>query len=204
MNLEDIDHEDGSDNTAGIGQDIWVAKLADIATLPTPQLDDSAGTGNFSQLVTISDNIVMKSGKVFNKIRVTLETSALNGDIQGNMDGKSFKNAISGQIPGNKAKALGFLQWAKNSSLIAIIEELDGQVRILGHRAYPAKLTAGSANTGAKTTDDRAVKFTLESVRKGPAPVFTGKVVLTGGAVGSGSFDANNNTYQDIEFVSGS
>lgn len=204
MNLEDIDQTDGADNTAGIGQDIWVAKLADIETLPVPILDDSAGDGSFTDLVTITDNIVMKAGKVFNKIRVTLETSALNGDIQGNMDGKSFKNAISGQLPGNKAQALGFLQWAKNSSLIAIIEELDGQVRLLGHRAYPAKLTAGGASTGAKTTDDRAVKFTLESVRKGPAPVFAGKVVLTGSAAGSGSVDLNQNTYQDIEFISGS
>lgn len=204
MNLEDIDHTDGSDNTAGIGQDIWVAKLADIETMPSPILDDSTGNGVLSDLVTISDNIVMKAGKAFNKIRVTLETSALDGVIQGNMDGKSFKNSISGQIAGNKAQALGFLQWAKNSSLIAIIEELDGQVRVLGHRAYPAKLTAGSANTGAKTADDRAVKFTLESVRKGPAPVFTGKVELTGGAIGSGAVDINSNSYQDIEFISGS
>lgn len=203
MNLKDLNWQDGEDNTAGIQQNVYFAKLEDIATLPKPQVDDSTSSGELEQLVTISSNIVMKANKTFKKLYCTLEEGGLASALQGNMDGKSFKNTLEIFHPGSKAEVLGFAQWAKNSSLIIIVPESDGQARILGHAGYPAKMTGGGADTGKKTTDTKGVRFTFESVRKGPAPVFTGQIQLNI-AGGSGAVDANSNSNQDIEFISGS
>lgn len=204
MELQDIDWADGSDNTAGIQQNVYYAKLSDIATLPKPIVDDSTGEGALADLVTISSDITMKSGKVFKKLYCTLEAGGLNGEVQGDLDGKSYKNSLKIFHPGSKLEALGFAQYVKNGNMIFLVPEADGQVRILGHAGYPAKLDTGSSNTGEKSTDRKGNEFVFMSVRKGPAPAFTGKVILTGSGVGSGLVDANSNSYQDIVFIPGS
>lgn len=204
MDLQDINWTDGSDNTGGVQQNIYFARLADIETLPEPIVNDSTASGSFSQLVTINANIVMKAGKTFFKMYCTLETAGIKSDTQGELDGKSFKNELEFFHPGSQAEALGFAQWAKNSSLIFLVPELDGTVRLLGNNAYPAKMESSPFDTGKKTSDRKGGTFKFMSVRKGPAPIFSAQVRLTGGAAGSGTVDANGNAYQDIVFISGS
>jgi hypothetical protein len=195
IDLTDIEHEDGDDNTAGIGQHIYVAKAADIETLPEPIQPSSTGTGSLSDLVTITDPIVMKAGKAFRKVYCTLEKGQLDHEGQGEMDGQSFMNKLKFFIPGTKAEALGFAQWAKNSSLIFLVPELDGQIRLLGHKTYPAKAVPGTGSTGAKSADLKGTEFNFQSARKGPAPIFEGVVQVSG--VGS-EYDADSNNEQDI------
>lgn len=202
MNIQDLLWADGNDNTAGIQQAVYYAPLDDIATLPEPQVDVSNASGEFEQLVTISDNIIMKSGKVFRKMYVTLKNGSLKCETVGELDGKSYKNTLEFFHPGSKPQVLGFSQWAKNSSLIFLIPEADGQVRILGHKGYPAKLVNAPHDTGTKPEDTKGFKFSFESYRKGPAPVFTGQVQLQGSA--SGAVDANANSNQDIYFIDNS
>ncbi len=198
MNIVDLDWIDGSDNTAGIGQFVYYAKKIDILTLPKPVVDNSVEDGEFENLVTITDNIIMKAGKSFKKIYCTLEKGGLSHDIQGETDGKSNMNRLKFFMPGSEAKVLGFLQWSKNSSLIFLVPEIDGQVRMLGHENYPAKLDTGPGGTGEKSADLKGTEFNFMSARKGPAPIFTGKVEVSG--VGSGS-DADDDGFQDIIFI---
>jgi len=195
MDLTDIDHVDGDDNTAGIGMTIKVAKLADIQTLAKPDVDDSTAEGSLEQLVTISGNHVMKAGKSFRDIYVTLETGKLDHESQGEIDGMSFLNKLEFLIPGSKEKSLGFAQWAKNSSLIFLIPEQDGKIRQLGHRLYPAKMISAPGSTGQKSADRKATTFTFQSARKGPAPIFKGSVLLS--SPGS-TVDQNNDGKQDL------
>lgn len=195
MNLQNIDFAQGSDNTAGIGQFIWYASIEDIETLPQPVVDNSIADGDLASLVTIGSNIIMKSGKVFRRIYVTIETGGITATGQGEFDGKSFINALEFTHPGNEATVMGFQQWSKNASLVFLVQEQDGNIRILGHRAYPAKAVDVSGTTGVKTADLKANMFKFQSVRKGPAPIFTGKVVLS--PVGS-TYDKNSDGFQDL------
>ncbi len=204
MDIQDLAHTDGADNTAGMQQEVLMIKLSDIATLPKPDVDDSTSlTGTLDQLVTISGNIIMKANKVAKKIYVTLETGAITCALQGPMDGKSYKNSVTFHHPGSSAQLLGLAQYAKNGDLIILAPEADGQVRVIGHAGFPAKLEAGSLNTGAKSTDDKAGIFTFYSVRKGPAPIFKGQIQLNI-AGGSGAVDANSNSNQDVVYIPGS
>lgn len=197
VSFEDINHEDGSDNTSGLAQQIYVMKLSDIQTLPNPVLDDSTGNGTFEDLVTITGNIQMKPGKYARKIDVILESAKLDGTPQGEMDGKSFLNRIDFVVAGNKKNALGFKQWVKNGSVIIICKDLDGNKRILGHSLYPAKFVEGVDTTGAASTERKQSAFAFQSVRKGPAPYFEGNILVNG----VGSVDVNSDNRQDIYSV---
>lgn len=199
MDLISLNHKDGADNTSGIAQKIYVAKLSDIETLPKPVVDDSASdSGTVDQLVTISSDIVMKAGKSFKELYVTLETGKVDDAVQGELDGKSFRSSISFFHPGTSAEQLGFAQYVKNGNFVVLVPELDGNVRVIGHEAYPAKIENIAITTGGATTERKGGTYTAYSVRKGPAPIFTGQVKVSG--VGSG-VDADGDGNQDITFL---
>lgn len=195
MDTQDLTHVSGSDNTPGIQQTIYYAPLEDIETLPLPDVDDSASkTGTFEDLVTITKNIVMKPGKQLRSIYVTLEEGELKHESQGEMDSMSFKNVLEFAHPGSKPAQLGFAQWVKNNNIVFLVPEVDGQVRLLGHRAYPAKMTGAPGTTDKKAAGAKKTTFTFQSSRKGPAPIFAGKVALK-------NADGTDNGFQDLHLV---
>ena len=185
ITIFDTTHTDGSDNTPGVQRVILFARLSDIATLPVPILDDSTGSGSFSDLVTITGNIIMLPNKNFYQLYCTLETAKLDCKAQGSLDCMSYLNELSLFHPGQSAQLLGLLTWAKNSDLIILVPESDGQFRLLGRAGYPAKLSAGDSTTGATGTDKRGATATFKSIDKRPCAIFTGKVAV------SGSFSGN-------------
>lgn len=179
MDTIDLVHKAGSDNTPGIAQKVFYTPMANVVTLPKPKVDDSASdTGSFADLVTIVDDIVVK--EPLNYIYVTLEDGELKHEGQGETDSMSFKNTLEFAHPGTKPEQLGFAQWCKNNDLLFLVPEQDGQLRVLGTRNYPAKLASAPGSTGKKSTDGRKTTFSFHSSRKGPAPVFTGKVQVQG------------------------
>jgi hypothetical protein len=194
---KNIEWEDGSDNTSGIQTKLLVAKMSDILTFPKPVLDDSTGDGEFENLVTITGNFVMKPYKKFIELYVTLETGELKHESQGELDGISFLNQLEFLIPGSKKQVLGFTQWAKNSSLCFIVTEADGQQRVLGHPGYPAKMVSAPGTTGKAPADRKSSTFTFKSSRKGPAPVFEGKIDLTGSGFSEGDTDDFQTIFSD-------
>jgi hypothetical protein len=186
VDTQDLVHKSGSDNTPGIQQQVFYTTLENIVSLPKPDVDDSASdTGSFAELVTITADIVVK--KPFSSIYVTLEDGELKHSGQGETDSMSFKNELEFAHPGTKPEQLGFAQWCKNSNLIFLVPEVDGQVRVLGTKAYPAKLASAPGSTGKKSTDGRKTTFTFHSSRKGPAPIFKGKIMVQGANGGAGS-----------------
>lgn len=193
MDTQDLVHKSGSDNTPGIQQTIFYTTLDNIVTLPLPDKDDSASdTGTFADLVTITKDIVVK--KPLNSIYVTLEEGELKHESQGEIDSMSFKNVLEFAHPGSKPEVLGFAQWVKNNNIVFLVPEVDGQVRLLGHRAYPAKMTGAPGSTDKKSGGAKKTTFTFQSSRKGPAPIFKGKVMVEGTAGGPA-------TEQDLHLV---
>lgn len=195
MDTQDLTHLAGSDNTPGIQQTIYYALLEDIQLLPPPDVDDSAAvTGTFADLVTITADIVMKPGKQFHSMYVTLEEGELKHEGQGETDSMSYKNTLDFAHPGSKPEILGFAQWVKNNNIVWLVPEVDGQVRLLGNRAYPAKLASAPGGTDKKSAGAKKTTFTFHSSRKGPAPIFKGKVSISASGGGTPGF-------QDLHLV---
>jgi hypothetical protein len=176
LDFDDITGTAGQDNTAGIQQNIYFINHSDVETHPVfPKIED--GT-TLASLATVTTDVVLKLLKKAFQVYCTLEKGAGTSDSQGEMDGMSFKNALKFVIPGNKANADGFARYAKNGSFYILYFELDGSARILGTPGYPAKMVSAPGTTGEKTSDFKARTFTFQSVWSGPAPIFTGKVLV--------------------------
>jgi hypothetical protein len=174
--LEDIEWAEGQDNTAGIQQTVYVIRKSDVETFPVlPKLADAA---NLAELATVADNIVLKTGTKPMAVYTTLEKSGATSDSQGETDGMSFKNSIKLFVPGNTPTADGFARYAKNGSFYILYADLDGAVYLLGHPGYPAKMVSAPGTTGEKTADAKGRTYTFQSVWSGPAPRFTGKVMV--------------------------
>jgi hypothetical protein len=178
LDFEDIVGTSGHDNSAGIQQPVYYVDHRDVAVHPTfPKIEDAT---TLEELVTVSTDLVLKQGKSMKRILVTLEAGALTSDSQGEIDGMSFKNALKMLVAGNTPQADGFARYAKNSNFYMLTFELDGTARLLGNPGYPAKMVSAPGTTGEKSADRKNRTFTFQSVWSGPAPVFTGKVMISG------------------------
>lgn len=178
IDFEDIDGPAGLDNSAGIQINVYAIDMRDVKTHPTfPKIETAT---DLEELVTVDDDIVLKTGRKAFKIECTLEKGGANSDSQGEIDGMSFKNSLKIVNAGTKAKADGFARLAKNGSFYFIYFELDGTVRLLGNPGYPSKMVSAPGTTGEKSGDLKQRTFTFQSVWSGPAPVFTGKVMVAG------------------------
>lgn len=178
LDFEDLDGTSGTDNSAGIQQPVYYIDHRDVAQHPTfPKIEDAT---TLSELVTVSTNIVLKHGKLARRILVTQEAGALTSDSQGEIDGMSFKNALKFLLAGNTPQGDGFARYAKNGNFYLLTFELDGTARLLGNPGYPAKMVSAPGTTGEKSADRKNRTFTFQSVWSGPAPVFTGKVMVAG------------------------
>lgn len=182
LDFEDIDGTSGKDNSAGIQQPVYYVDHNDVLTHPTfPKIEDAT---TLEELVTVSTDIVLKPGKSMKRIRVTLEAGALTSDSQGEIDGMSFKNALKFLLAGNTPQGDGFARYAKNGNFYLLTFELDGAARLLGNPGYPAKMASAPGTTGEKSADRKNRTFTFQSVWSGPAPIFTGKVMIASATQG--------------------
>lgn len=177
ISLVDISYNQGSNNTGGVQQEIFWALFSDIAFFPPLIQPDPTGNGAITDLCTINENFIMNSGKRFQSMYVTLEKGRIKSQLQGELDCKSFMNEANFFLPGTSPLALGFATLAKNGSFVFLIPEVDGQLRVLGTKGYPAKLKAADTDTGEKTADPKGTPFTFQSAGSTPSPIYTGQVI---------------------------
>ena len=161
-------------NMGGTTQTMYWAPVDDFATLsaPTPTPTTPA------ERVTISDDHVFNTGKCFKSIYLTLDKATIEALLQGDRDGKSFKNMFKGFTPGAKADLLGFISVIKNEKFIAIIKLSDTVMIQLGSADFYAEIAAGGFKSATNGAGTRGVEFDIESM----APdiyTYTGAVSLT-------------------------
>lgn len=176
LDFEDIEGSAGKDNTGGIQQNIYLIDHRDVAT--HPKFPTIEGATSLSALVTVVSDIVLKDARKAFRLQCTLEKGAATSDSQGEIDGMSFRNGLKFLIPGSETNADGFARYAKNGSFYLLYFELDGTPRLLGNPGYPAKMVSAPGTSGEKTADLKGRTFTFQSVWSGPAPKFTGKVLV--------------------------
>ena len=178
LDFEDILGTAGQDNSAGIQQNIYLIDHRDVVTHPKFPKIESASSLKLADLVTVLDDIVLATGRKAFRLQCSLEKGAATSDSQGEMDGMSFKNSLKFQIPGAQANSDGFARYAKNGSFYLVYFELDGSVRLLGNPGYPAKMVSAPGTSGEASTTMKQRTFTFQSVWSGPAPIFTGDVLV--------------------------
>jgi hypothetical protein len=175
FNFADLTWADGEENMGGVKVTAYYALAADIETFPV--LPTSPATA--ADEVTLDGNFVMKAGKYFHKIYCTMQTGEVVDENQGEADGQSFVHKATLFYPGTKVEALAFAKNANNSNMIFVIEEVTGQMRVVGSEAIPAKVKP-SFTTGKAYADRKGMTLEVTSYGYTPAPVYTGYIDLAG------------------------
>ncbi len=166
---------DGEENMGGLQVIGYYALIDDIENFP--QLPSNPSTAEEEVTLESTTGFTMKSGKYFYKIYSTLETSEVVDENQGEWDGQSFVNKATIFYPGTKAEALAFAKNVNNSNMVFIFLESDGQRRVIGSEAFPAKCKP-SFTTGKATADRKGMTLEIQSYGYTPAPLYTGKITL--------------------------
>jgi hypothetical protein len=196
VDISDLTQLPGNDNTPGLQKYIYYAPTADIDTLPDPVQNSTLGAGSFADLCTVSSNIVMALNKEFKQLEVILEKAGYEIAAQGGRKSKNFLNTFKFVIAGSDASLRGFAQYCKNTDMVFLVPDADGGVNLFGDKRYPAQFESFKMISGEERGGDRHAEFTFVYARKGPLPVFTGAVTLTGSTSASG-----DDTEQEIIFI---
>lgn len=170
MNAQAITWPQGRYNPAGTTR-VFYAFQEDILTFP--ELDDPESATTFESLVNYTDPITMKEGKQFHELYHTVETGELRSTVVGSRDGKGFENFLELSFPGNQALILGFLAATANRNIIALVEEKNKVIRVLGSLTDPAFIDTNEYTSGKAIADARANILTLKASGATAPPIYT-------------------------------
>ncbi|MGB4775708.1 MAG: hypothetical protein WBP45_11075 [Daejeonella sp.] len=158
MSYKDLLGPDGSENNmGGTRQFLSYAKHSDVLTWGTP---DDAPADEDDKCV-IADAHAMKTGKKFNKLYVTVDTSELEAAVMGEIDGRGTKFSLKFFHPGSKKDIIRFQNEAKNDKFVFLVPLSDGTVIQLGDENWCSYIVGGfkSDKTSGR---GKGTEFTVE------------------------------------------
>ena len=169
--FEEIENEDlnsciNSEIQAGLSEvGLYYAIHEQATAIPEP-LSPGDEDYDFESAVTVTTDITFPVGKGFGKITLQTDTGELKLDLVGNKGNKKHKQQLMFSVPGNSKKLLGFIRTLKNTPLLFIATERDGQKRLVGDKNNPAYIMEAAGTTGKGGEDDKNVVFTIETYAK--------------------------------------
>ncbi len=165
------------ENPGGCSTEWSWAFWDEILTFPTLPAIDAVGDPVTKAVYT--GTFIMKTGKQFYKGYGTLDTVSIEDDSVGPYDSKSFKNIFKCEHPGVKQLLAGWLRMVQNRSIVIVVKDSSGTLRVVGSSLYGANLSEAKASTGAKVEDGNKASLAFESYGPCPAPIYTGVISYT-------------------------
>lgn len=184
MSLTFPDHieENELDNLGGIGRQVALAFLRDITTLPDPALRTvtSASAGDLEDMATITEDIVMATGKKFMVFDVLPDMGELKDVSVGKSGTMGKEIELSFFVPGTSAKVAGLERMLANAKLVALVPDNDADmtVKLAGNNQFPLRLSKVERTTGKKPGDDKGATFIFKYADLLAPPTFEGGVKL--------------------------
>lgn len=179
FNFKDLDYADNSKNMGGIKTIAYYAPVSEVDNFP----ELPANPVTAAQEVTLDGRFTFNVGKFFRKLYITMDTSEVKDENQGERDGQSFKHTAEFFFPGTSAEALAFAANVNNTGMVFIFEEVSGgNRRVIGSKAIPAMVKC-SFTTGKATADRKGMTVTVEGYGYTPAPLYDGAIQLDGEVV---------------------
>jgi len=185
VNYEGMIWEDGSNNDGGLAEYHYYAPRSWFDYVPEPTKHDKAT--NASEVVTITESFVLKSGKFWLPLYCTLESGELKSKLAGERDGMSYENTASLFFPGSKKEGAGWFETMKNTSFYLLVREYEGHLRLVGSFFYPAFIPEGEHTTGKEVTNRKGFSYSVQS--KGRyAPYYEGDILTQEGVIPFGQY----------------
>jgi hypothetical protein len=173
MNFEALEFQEGQNNMGGLRTIGYYGFIADVEVSSFPELP--AAPADLEDAAVITDSIVMKAGKTMYAMYGTAETAGLNGEGQGERDGKSTKRTATWFYPTTSKKALGASLKFLNRNMFFLFQEHNSQYRLLGSPWFPAEVDT-SDTTGTAVTDRKGITMKIMDNGFGPCPIYEGDI----------------------------
>lgn len=180
FDFANLDWDDGTENMGGLQVIGYYAPVSYIDNFP--MLPSNPTTEEEEVTLESAIGFTMQAGKFFRKIYSTMETSKVEDEPQGELDGQSFIHKATTFYPGTKAKAMAFARNVNNSNMVFIFIDAQGDRRVIGSEEFPARCKP-SLTTGEKTGDRKGMTMEIFSYGYTPAPLYTGKITLESGVI---------------------
>ena len=153
---------------------IYAACANDIETFPARKTTTGVG-----DTITLDGPIVMKTGKKFAKLEVISESGKVTETEVGVVGSQVFQSQFECKLP----KTIASDEWMDanpNSCMVYIIEDKDGNKRVLGNDKVPTTRIAAVGTNGPALTDEKTWAVTIMDNTGRIAPYYEGVVDVTG------------------------
>lgn len=177
FNWPDLTWADGQKNMGGLQVIGYYTTVDECTTIPV-LFENPATAAEEVSLDHTTTPFAFETGGCFKKLYMTPETSKVDDEPQGETDGQSFVHKGEFVYPGTKPEALAYAAAVNNSKMLFILIESNGQMRVIGSKAFPARCKV-KATTGTKTADRKGITIEVYSYGDTPAPIYTGDIELT-------------------------
>ena len=112
-------------------------------------------------------------------IDILLERSQLTSDPQGEYPAQMQLNKLVAVHPGVGEEATEFAALVNAADCVFIVEDMQGNLRVVGHEHYPVKVTVAQ-DEGQWAGSAPSTIITVEAADDVPAPVYGGIFVVEG------------------------
>lgn len=174
-----LQHCAGKTVLSGIRQRVYYIPKSDIVTWPV--LPDTA-TDAMGKLATYEGNFVLASDKKWQFIDLVLNKGQIESETQGEKPSRSFLNKATLTNPAASADAAGFARQAVAEDLVYLIQQRDGQFRVLGNEMFETDTKPGFS-TGEGATGEAGTTIAIEVTDLCPAPFYPGEIVTEAGKI---------------------
>lgn len=174
--LESLDFCPTDEVAAGVSEvGVFAAAISDFATIAKPA-DLSTGT-DLASLATIAEAHTFKPDRGFHKIYINPDSGMIESPQVGEKGNISFQNSFSGALQGTGPKVAGYLRKYKNTPMIFVIKEKNGDVKQIGSELSPAYLSETNGSSGSKPGDVKATTVKFMDTQNYMAPQYDGALV---------------------------
>lgn len=142
----------------GLVNKLWICLRSDIETIPDIDGVDLAGS------VTISGDVVFKSGKNFYELDFTRKTGELKFTLEGGDDSKVEITTLEVSAPTWTPILRGFVKNYKNQDVVIVARESCGDFYILGDHCLSMQMSVADGTTGKDQGDYKGIVMTWETV----------------------------------------
>jgi hypothetical protein len=156
--LQSVETVSGGDNDAGLKRKFYFALHKDVLTWPSL----AATPTTYAEKTTYTTPFVMKSTKRFWEIDLTTnKDNGLDSESAGSVGSLSSINKLRGLSARISPAIVGWIEEHKNDELVFIVEELDGQLKVVGDEGLPAMFESFMVQGGGKVGDDKQATFAI-------------------------------------------
>lgn len=173
--LENLDFCPTDEIAAGVSEvGVYAAAISDFETIEKPA--DLSTALTLSEAATIPTAHVFKADRGFHKVYINPDSGLVETAQVGEKGNISFQNSLTGGLQGTGAKTAGWLRKYKNTPMIFVVKEKNGDIKQIGSELSPAYVAEVSGSSGQAPGDAKRTQVIIRDTQNYPAPEYAGTI----------------------------